>query len=127
MALRINTAQRNRLADDGLLFDGGQALVYTGTQPASANTAASGSLLGTITLPTPALGAASVGVRSKSGTWQATASGSGTAGYVRLVSSSGDRRMDLAVGAEVTFDDAAIISGGTITVTAVAITMPSGE
>jgi hypothetical protein len=124
MTLRINPAQQNQLAD-ALDFNSGTATVYTGSQPGTAGTPATGTVLGVITLPASALTAAVNGTRGKNGTWQVTATGTGTAGYVRLVSATGDRRMDLAVGSEVTFDDPNIIAGGTITVTSVAITMPS--
>lgn len=126
MATRINTAQRNMLADSGIDFGGGVAEVRSGAQPASANDVASGVLLASITLPTPALTAAVDGVRSKSGVWSAVAAATGTAGYVRLISATGDRRMDLAVGIEVTFTpDANITSGATVTVDTVSITVPA--
>jgi hypothetical protein len=128
MAYRINTAQRNRLAESGgSSFDGGTLEIRTGTQPASANDAASGTLLCTITLPSPAFAAPSGGVVAKSGTWAGTAGADGTAGYARFISSSGDRRMDGAVGAEVTLDNTSIQTGGTVTVTAATITQASGE
>src|SRR5215212_4420536 len=116
MATRINTAQRNKSLDDGVLFDGGTATGYTGAQPAAAGDAASGTQLFQITMPTPAFGAAVSGVRSKAGTWSATAGATGTAGYVRLVSASGDRRMDLLVGAEVTMDSTSVVNGGSVEV-----------
>jgi hypothetical protein len=125
MAYRYNTAQANRLAEaNGSSFDGGEARVYTGTQPTNAGDAASGTLLCTITLPSPAFGAASGGVVSKAGTWAGTAAAAGTAGYVRLISASGDRRSDFAVGAEVTIDNASIEIGATVTVTAATLTHP---
>jgi hypothetical protein len=43
------------------------------------------------------------------------------------VSLANDRRIDVAVGAEITFDNAALVAGGTVTVTACTITIASGE
>jgi hypothetical protein len=52
MALRISTGLRNFLLSGGSLkraFEGGRMEIYSGTQPASADTAVSGTLLCTIT------------------------------------------------------------------------------
>ena len=123
----INTAQQNRAADEGILFDGGTAKAYTGSKPASANSAASGTLLGTITLPTPAHGAAVAGVRAKAGDWEGEAVADGEVGYVRLVSATGDRRMDFEAVTEVTMANYEVVEGGALVITGCTITMPSGE
>lgn len=128
MAVRVSTNARNtQLSGLRTAFAGGSIVIYTGTQPASANTAASGTLLATITLPSPAFAEPAAGAMAKTGTWSATASGTGTAGYARLVDIGGDVRIDLAVGAEVTMAEADVISGGTVTVNTCTITAPSGE
>jgi hypothetical protein len=129
MAYRKNTGLRNAQADAlGALFDGGTLNIYTGTQPASANDAATGTLLCTIDLPTPAFGAAASGVISKAGTWQATALDDGTAGWGRFVSSDTNKRIDVSVAesaADVIIDDDAIVDLGVVTVTACTITVPA--
>jgi hypothetical protein len=128
MAFRQNINLRNVIADAiDVEFSGGTLNIYTGTQPASAGTAATGTLLASITLPSPAFGIAASGAIAKSGTWTDTVDVSGTAGYGRFVSAVSDRRFDVAVVAEITFDNAALVAGGTVTVTACTITIASGE
>jgi hypothetical protein len=131
MALRYNTTLRNSLANalsDN--FGAGSLLyIYTGAQPASANTAASGTLLCTITLPATPWAAAVNGAIAKQGTWSGTAVATGTAGYARLTDDSAVN-MDFTVGesgADATIDNASIVSGGTVTINTLTYTVPSGE
>jgi len=123
MAIRFNDGQRTALiaGTDGL----NTLEIRTGTQPATGGTAASGTLLATITGITWAAGAA--GVRQlAAGTYQATAVASGTAGWGRFRTTDDARRMDGAVGAEFTLADTNIVSGGTVTLTAATVTQPAG-
>ena len=124
MATRFNTAKQNALADAGVASLT-QVDIYTGTQPASANSAASGTLLGTVTAIT--WGAGSSGVATASGSTDGTAGASGTAGWGRFRNAGDTLRMDGAVGAEFTLADANIVSGGTISLTSATLTQPSGE
>ena len=129
MALRKNTELRNGQADAlGAFFNGGTLKIYTGGQPASANDAASGSLLATITIPATAFGASASGVIAKSGTWSVVATGTGTAGWARMESSAGARKMDFLCAesaAELIIDNDAIVTGGVVTVTALTLTTPA--
>lgn len=130
MALRQDTDLRNALAQAFAdAFPAGSTIeIRTGTQPASANSAASGTLLATITLPSTPFGSPTGGAISKNGTWSATVSTSGTAGYARFISSS--RAFDVSVGTSGTdmiIDNATLVGGGTITVTSFTYTVPSGE
>lgn len=128
MATEIDTDVRNvaldAIADE---FDGGTLKIYSGAQPASPNDAASGTLLATITLPTPAFGAAAAGSVAKNGTWQDTsADASGTAGWARLESADGVHRIDADVGegaGSISLDDTAIVAGGTVTVSSFSINL----
>jgi hypothetical protein len=133
MATRLNDALRNVIGDAiRAEYAGGTLTLRTGAQPATAGTAASGTVFAAITLPSPAFGASSSGTISKSGTWQATASNTvdvspGAGGfYARFVSASGDRRLDLAGHAEITIDNNNIVTGGTVTVSTATVTMPAG-
>ena len=123
MSIRYNTASRNVIADKAV-ENLTTLKIYTGSQPASANSAASGTLLVTVTV---AWSAAASGVASISGTPSATAVASGTAGWGRFQSSGDTLRMDGAVGSEFTLDNNSIVSGGTVTVTSGQLTQPSGE
>jgi hypothetical protein len=130
MALRLDTDLRNALATAFTnQFPAGSTIeIRTGTQPASANNAASGTLLATITLPSTPFGSASGGAISKNGTWSATISTSGTAGYARFI--GGSNVCDVSVGtsgADMIIDNATLVSGGTVTVSAFTYTQPSGE
>jgi hypothetical protein len=62
---------------------------YSGSQPASCATAASGTLLSSQALPSDWLAAASNPSKAKAGTWAGTFSTAGTAGYYRIYDSTG--------------------------------------
>jgi hypothetical protein len=130
MPLRKNTAIRNAQADLlGSQFDAGTLLIYTGTQPADPNSAASGSLLATIVIPNPAFGAASGGAIAKSGTWSVVATGTGTAGYARFISADTLKTMDAVVtnipgGNDLLINSLDIAIGNTVTVVSLIITNP---
>lgn len=89
MATSLNVAARNAVLDGFRTnFDGGTLKLYTGTEP-SVDAAATGTLLATFTLPTPAFNAASNGVASLASAITATAVAGGTAGYYRIEDSAG--------------------------------------
>jgi hypothetical protein len=131
MALRKNNDMINEQADFlGGLFDNGTMEIYTGPQPADPNDAPSGSLLVTINVPVTAFNAAVGGNITKAGTWQEVATGTGTAGWARLISSDTNKTMDFAVsasggGGEAIINTTAVVSGNTITVTSFSITVPA--
>jgi hypothetical protein len=130
MAVRLDTDIRNNLANEiATRFPAGSTVeIRTGTQPASANTAASGTLLATITLPASPWATASGGSIAKQNTWSATAVASGTAGYARIA--GGANAIDVSVaesGGDWTIDNASIVSGGTVTIVSASISVPSGE
>ena len=134
--LRIPTATRNAganamadLADAG---SGAATLqVRTGSQPASANDAVSGTLLVTFTLADPAFGAASTGVKTAASVPRtATGAAAGTAGWARLLDSTGATVMDMDVtatggGGTATMDTTTVSSGLTVNLTALTVTMPA--
>jgi hypothetical protein len=129
MATRLNTANQNRLADSlGSAFDSGALEIRTGAQPASANDAASGTLLATITLPADCFAAAASGVAAKSGTWTDTVDASGQAGWARFRNAGDTLRMDVDVGqgaGELSLDEDDLVAGGTVTVNTFTITQPA--
>lgn len=99
MTLRLSTALRNNLAGTtgfAATFANGYIEVYSGTQPATADAAVTGTLLGTITLASGAFtpgvatngltfAAAADGAVSKSGVWSMNGvAPGGTAGWFRL-------------------------------------------
>jgi hypothetical protein len=131
MAVRPNVNGSNAVLDDGLdHFNGGSLQIRTGTQPGTGGATATGDLLATITLPTPAFGAASSRGRGPASNWSASVSASGTAGWARMEASSGGAVVDLAVGegsGDLSLDDVALVEGGTVTVTGGAISLPAND
>lgn len=137
MAVRLSTGLKNYALDSGLAtaFDTtGRINVYTGAQPATADTAASGTLLGTLTLSSDSFAAASSGaIAINSVTSDTSADATGTAGYVRFYrtgdtapGSAGngttDRRLDLLIGTDITIDNASVVAGGTIALSGYTLT-----
>jgi hypothetical protein len=149
MAMRLSTGARNAALDAGLgaAFDGGTGRInfYTGTQPASANNAASGTLLATVTLPSDVFAAAASGAAETNSITSVTADVGGTVGYARFyrtgdtapgsAASATDRRVDMSVGVgqDITFKDEnendkyEWVEGATVAITGITWTQPSGE
>lgn len=137
MATRLPTATRNAAADavvDRLDLGpaAGTIQIRSGAQPASANDAATGTLLGTLTLSDPAFGAAATGVATAAAiTGDASADATGTAGWFRALDSTGATVLDGSItatggGGDMTLDSVDIVAGGTIAVTSWTVTMPAG-
>ena len=63
-------------------------LIYSGLPPATTDAAPTGTLLVAMSLPADWMAAASSASKAKSGTWSATAVGTGTAGYFRICNGS---------------------------------------
>lgn len=132
MAEKIGLTVQNRQADSlGSTFYGSGTLkIYTGSQPATADTAVTGTLLCTITLPATPFAASSGGVIAKSGTWSGTAGATGTAGYFRILTSGASFPLDGAItgtggGGELELANTSITSGQTVTITSFTITQPA--
>jgi len=136
VAIQRTTSVINDLLD-GLdaVFNSGLLDVYTGTAPATANLAASGTLLASITLPADSFAAATAAAKAKAGTWQdASADATGTAAHFRLKTSSdtnantqNERRVDGSVtltagGGDMTVDSTSFTAGQVFTVTAFNLT-----
>jgi hypothetical protein len=121
--LRYATTPRNNMMDQvRTALAGGSIKVYSGTQPANANTALSGNtLLATLTLASPA-GAASSGGTFTFGTiTSGTAVATNTATFARVFQSDGTTvvcDMDVGTsGATFILDTVSIVSGGTVAAT----------
>lgn len=130
MALRKNTGTVNEQIDLlGSLFDGGTLEIYTGSQPSDPDDSPSGSLLATISIPNPAFGSPSDGVITKSGSWSATATDTGVAGWARFISSDTNKTMDVVVtdtpgGNDLLINTLSITVGNTVTVVSLTIAEP---
>lgn len=113
-------AEANALAP---LLNGGFIELYTGAQPANANTALAGNtLLATLTFGNPAFGAAAAGVITANAIASGTAVATGTATFARLYKTDGSSVvMDVTVGtsgAGINLNTTSIVTGGLVSVTA---------
>lgn len=91
MAIQLSVAARNARLDAIETTAGATAKLrlYSGSPPADCATAASGTLLCEMTLPSDYMAAASAGAKAKSGTWSGSGAAAGSAGYFRLVDNAG--------------------------------------
>jgi hypothetical protein len=149
MSLRLSDAMRNKLLDGGASggikagLNGGFLYIYSGSQPNSANTAASGTRLGKVTVNddgSTGLGfdSAASGVLSKAAAqaWKFHGLANGIAGWYRLCESTDNpdttdatkARIDGAIGtsgAELNLSNVSIVTNQVNTVDAFTITMPA--
>ena len=150
MSVRLSTKLRTNLAGTtgfAATFANGIIEVRTGTQPATADSAATGTLLGTITLNSGAFvagtatngltfAAAANGAVSKSGVWSFNGLAAGTAGWFRLKGNALDNdalsttlpRLDGSIatsGADLNLSNIAISIGAPNTVDSFTFTFPA--
>lgn len=148
MTIRLSTGMRNKLLDGGAsggiknALNLGFIAIYTGTQPASADTGATGTLLGTVSVNGGGTGltfdAASAGVISKAAaeTWRFTGVAAGTAGWYRFYPAGGtpgnlsttEARIDGSIGtsgADMNVSNLAIEVGQINTIDSYTFTMPA--
>lgn len=100
MGLTLATASRNTMISAlAALMNGGTIQIRSGSRPASANDAATGSLLATVVLENPAFGSPSSGAVSLADPDAVTGAAAGTATWFRALDSSAAPVMDGAVSA----------------------------
>ena len=127
----------NQAACDAVvdLIDGGAAAgtiqIRSGTQPADADDAATGTLLATLTFSDPAFGAASTaGVATASAiTDDSSADATGTAAWARVLDSDSNTIFDCDVGtsgATINLNTVSITAGATVSITSFTVTHPDG-
>lgn len=137
-AFRISNAAAKAMADtfDDQVNIGSTASVLdvrTGAQPADPDTAATGTLLATLTFSDPAFGAASDGnpgglLTASSITQDSSADATGTAGYFRI-RATGTGADDVAdgecgtSGSDLNFNTTSITSGSAVSITSLTVTM----
>ena len=127
MTIRFNTAQRNMLADAIASDIGGYTLsIYTGTQPATANDAASGTKLVDITINGFNAAASGSATLDTSIPNTGVAVAAGTAGWGRIAGTTGviDGTVGTS-GTDFTINSTSVSNGATVTLTAMTITQPA--
>lgn len=132
MATTISAGAANAAVDAiTALLNGGHIEIRTGAQPAGPGAAATGTLLGTLTLSATAFGTASGGTATANAiTGDTSADASGTAGWFRGYTSASAGVIDGAItatggGGDMELDNTGIVAGGTIDVSSWTITMPT--
>lgn len=150
MTVRLSTQLRNNLAGTtgfGATFANGVIEIYSGAQPANADAAVTGTLLGLVTLnsgaftpdsPTNGLtfAAAANGAVAKSGVWSFNGVANGTAGWFRLKGNASDvggvsttlPRLDGSIavsGADLNLSNLSITIGAPTTIDSFAWTQPA--
>ena len=128
MTIRFNTAMRDAMVTALTGAISGYTLsIYTGSQPATANDAATGTKLVDIMVNgfnAPASGSATLNTSTPN---TGTAVATGTAGWGRIVGSAGER-IDGTVGTsgtDFTINSTSITNGATVTLTAMTVTQPA--
>lgn len=136
MPLRLADATRNAKVNAAVdLLDAGAGAgtlkIYSGAQPATPATAASGTLLATVTLADPAFGNAASGAASGTDPASVNAVATGTAGWFRAADSTGAVVFDGDVtatggGGVMTLSSTSLTSGSPVDITSLTYTQPMG-
>ena len=133
--LRLSTSARNA-AVKGVtdLIDAGPGAgtisIYSGAQPATPNTAPSGTLLATVVLGKPAFAAPSTGVSAGADPAAVNAVATGAAGWCRVADSASNAVLDGDVtasggGGFMQLSSTALTSGAPVDITSLSLTMPA--
>lgn len=131
MAMQYSVSVRNARLDvvESTISTAPLLRIYSGSMPADCATAASGTLLAEITLPSDWMAAASSGTKAKSGTWtDSSANATGTAGYFRIYDSGGTTchvqgtLTATGGGGDMTLDNTSIASAQSVTVSTFTLT-----
>jgi hypothetical protein len=130
---------RNAILDGGInaaIGNDGRIEIRTGSQPATADLAPSGTLLATLSLSaTPFAAAGSGAVAANTITSDTNVDASGTAGWARIFknaqgsgASDTNPHIDLAIGegsGDISFDETDFLAGGTAAISSLSITLPA--
>lgn len=127
---KYGAAARNAAANAiGTLCDNGYVRIYTGAQPATPDSVATGTLLAELRFAATAFGASVAGVITAAAIATVAAAATGTAGYVRALKSDGTTAVfDGDVGtsaAALILNSTAIQSGATVQIASLTYTQPA--
>ena len=144
MTIKISTGLRNKILDTGsfkTLFALGFIDIYTGAEPATADAAATGTLLCRVSNNSTGTGinfaaSASGGVIAKDAgeTWSGVNAASGTAAYFRLVAAGDDATLSTTqarvqgsvavIGGDLNLSDVVLVSAATQTIDYFSVALP---
>lgn len=128
MAKQFSVAVRNAMLEAIETTVGTAPLlrVYSGSEPADCATAASGTKLLEIALPSDWEANASAGAKAKSGTWSSTGLAAGTAAYYRIYDAAGTTCHEQGTvgqgSGDLSLDNPVIAVGQTVTINTFAYT-----
>lgn len=125
MSVQFSVAVRNARLDaiEATMGTSAKLHIYTGSMPANTATAASGTMLVEMTLPSDFMNNASGGSKTLNGTWSAAAVANGTAGYYRIYDNTGTTCHEQGTitatggGGDLTLDNTSIAVSQTVTIT----------
>jgi hypothetical protein len=108
----------------------GSIKIYSGTQPATGDTAAAGTLLATVALAVPSFGTATSGTATGADPAAVTAVASGTAAWFRVADGSGNGVFDGSVtgtggGGDMTLSSTALSAGISVDLTSFTYSTPA--
>lgn len=136
MAIRLAAAARNAsTAGVVTLIDAGPTAgtlkIYTGAQPATGDTAETGTLLATVVLGDPAFAAPSAGTATAADPAAVNPVATGTAGWFRVEDSTGANVYDGSVtatggGGNLELSNTSLAPGINVDITALSYTTPAG-
>lgn len=126
MAVKFSVEVRNAAVNsiESTIGPSARLIFYTGSPPASTASAATGSTIATMVLPSDWLNDASGGSKTLNGTWSTTASVTGTIGYYRIYDSSNTICHEQGTvtisggGGDMTLDNVNAATGQTLTILA---------
>jgi len=126
MALKFTAGIKNARLDaiETAISTAPTLTIYSGSAPAAATDAATGTVLATMTLPSDWMAAASGGTKALSGTWQdASADATGTAGYFRIVGGSNTIQGTVGTsGADLNLTSVSLTAGQSVSITSFTLT-----
>lgn len=135
MTIRLSTGSRNSTTDAAVdridVGTGpGEIRIYTGTQPATGDTAVAGTLLATVILAKPAFGNSASGTATATDPAPVTAVATGTAGWFRVTDSAGAGVFDGSCtatggGGDMTLATTSLSSGLSVDVTSFTYSTPA--
>lgn len=135
MSLLRNSSENVNASANAIaaLLNNGYARIYTGTQPATADTAASGTLLAELRFATTAFSTAASGVITAAAiTPEDSALATGTATWFRTLKSDGvaavyDDDVGLTTSVGLQLGSVAISSGAEVSITSLTYTVPKSS
>lgn len=140
MAFTLSTALRNNTLETGIASEYNSQILEgrSGSRPAAADTAPTGTVIFSITLPADAFATAASGAIAKAGTWQDTsADATGTLSWFRIrktgdlgTTNTTDSRLDNDIALSgsnlLIMDSLSVTAGQVVTINTFTITMPTG-